>query len=94
MSENDNIFNRSDIFIENRESIRVTGVTDVDSFDDYSVNVKTQKGSVIIGGEQLKINKLDIESAELSVDGIINSIIYEENAQKPSGNSFFGKFFN
>ena len=94
MTENENIFNRSDIFIENRESIRITGVTDVDSFDDDTVRVKTQKGDILIGGEQLKINKLDIESAELSIEGIINSIIYEESAAKPAGGSFFGKFFS
>ena len=87
----ENIFNESNIFIENRAKTRITGVIDVDNFDDINISVKTDKGYIIIGGEELKINKLDVESGELHIEGKFNSLIYNESVK--SEGSIFGRIF-
>ena len=87
----ENIFNESNIFIENRAKTRITGVIDVDNFDDFNISVKTDKGYIIIGGEELKINKLDVESGELHIEGKFNSLIYNESVK--SEGSIFGRIF-
>lgn len=87
----ENIFNESNIFIENRAKTRITGVIDVDNFDDFNISVKTDKGYIIIGGEELKINKLDVESGELHIEGKFNSLMYNESIK--SEGSIFGRIF-
>ena len=87
----ENIFNESKIFIENRAKTRISGVSDVDNFDDINISVKTDKGYIIIGGEELKINKLDVESGELHIEGKFNSLIYNESVK--SEGSIFGRIF-
>ena len=87
----ENVFNESNIFIENRAKIRITGVIDVDNFDDFNISVKTDKGYIIIGGEELKINKLDVESGELHIEGKFNSLIYNESVKQDG--SIFSRIF-
>lgn len=91
MNDSENMYTHSDLFIENREKLRLTGVKDVDNFDDDTISVKTQKGDMVIGGEALKIAKLDVESGELLIDGTIHSVFYTENHTQKSG-SVFGRF--
>ena len=92
MNENETMYSQSNLYIENREKLRLTGVKDVDNFDDSNISVQTQKGEVVISGEQLSISKLDVESGELFVEGTINSFFYHEtNISKNS--SVFGRFF-
>ena len=91
MSENENLYTQSNLFIENRQKLRLTGVKDVDNYDEEAVSVQTQQGDLVIHGQNLKITKLDVESVELLVDGLISSFFYQENvAQKPA--SLFGRF--
>ena len=92
MIENESIYTQSNIYIENREKLRLTGVKDVDNFDDDTISVQTQKGDVVIGGEQLKISKLDVESGELLVEGVFHSLFYNERAVQKNS-SFLSKLF-
>ena len=89
MNENENVYTQSNLYIENREKLRLTGVIDVDNFDDFNIGVKTHNGDVIISGSNLKIAKLDVESGELLVEGIVNSLLYNETQAKTG--SFFGR---
>ena len=90
MNENENVYLQSNIYVENREKIRVSGVQDVDNFSEESISVKTQKGDLMIGGEGLKITKLDVESGELLIDGSLHSLFYNDNALQKT-TSFFGR---
>ena len=89
MNDNESLYSESNIFLENRSKIRITGVKDVDSFDDFNISVKTQKGDLIIGGEELKISKLDVESGELLIEGVFNSLFYNDNSSSKKG--MFGR---
>lgn len=80
------------IFIENREKIRVSGVIDVRSFNENSVYVETELGELLINGENLRINKLNLDQFELIVEGYILSIEYDEKG-KHSGKGLLGRMF-
>lgn len=83
---------RSNIMIENREKINLTGVVDIHSFDDELVLVETNLGIITLKGINLKINKLNLDSNELSVEGKINSLNYSENMEQKKAN-MIGKLF-
>lgn len=73
------------IIVENREKISITGVNDVLSFDDQIVIIDTELGMLTIKGEDLRINKLSLDTTEVSIDGTINSINYSEKQNKGTG---------
>lgn len=66
------------IVLENREKLSISGVLDVLSFDDQIVILETELGLLHIKGENLRINKLSIDTSEVIVEGRINSINYSE----------------
>ena len=68
MNQNNIIQN---IILESREKLTITGVLDVLSFDDQIVIVETQLGLLTIKGEDLRINKLSIDSSEVIIEGEI-----------------------
>ena len=59
------------LVLENREKLNVSGVNDVLSFDDQVVIMETELGLLTIKGENLKINKLSIDTSEVIVEGRI-----------------------
>ena len=69
---------------KNREGVRVCGVIDVDSFDEYGVVMKTSMGGLSVEGENIRISLLDIDSGVLEIDGRIDGVLYfdENKAQK------------
>lgn len=85
------VYNENNIFIENRAKIRITGVVDVDTFDDYNISIKTEDGFMVVGGEELKIIKLDVESGELLIEGKFNSLFYNETIKNDG--SLLAKLF-
>ena len=69
--------------LENRERLGITGVEKVDSFNDELVILATNKGKLTIKGINLSISKLNVEEGKLTVNGMINSLLFSENtAQK------------
>lgn len=83
---------KSNIMIENRERVNLTGVIDIHSFDDELVLVETNLGIITLKGINLKINKLNLDSNELSVEGKVNSLGYSENMEQKKSN-MIGKLF-
>ncbi|MBZ4645083.1 MAG: hypothetical protein PWR27_1244 [Petroclostridium sp.] len=82
------------LVMENREKLSVTGVIDVESFDEEGIILHTELGVLIIKGEELHINKLDIDSGELAIEGDISSCTYtDEDNMKSKGLGFLGKMF-
>ncbi len=80
------------IIMENREKISVTGVIDIHSFDDELVLAQTDLGILTIKGDDLKMNKLNLENNELIVEGQIVAVAYSDVASaKKSG--FMNKLF-
>lgn len=66
------------LILENRRTLTATGVSNVDSFDEQTVVARTDLGDLVIHGEKLHIDKLNIESGEMTLDGEISSMAYAE----------------
>ena len=71
------------LVLEDRARLSVTGVLDVDSFDDRQIVAKTVKGMLILRGSDLHIDALSLDTGNLTVTGLITELGYEESA--PSG---------
>ena len=89
--QEDNIF-RHNLIIENREKIAITGVLDVISFDEDVIVSETEMGVLIIKGENLHVNSLNLEKKEMIIEGLLLSLAYEEKGQTERS-SLFGKIF-
>lgn len=73
------------VHMENRSLLTVTGVTDVGCFNEHEVALQTDAGDMAIEGENLHITRLDLENGQVSVEGDIGLIEYEEPVQKKKG---------
>ena len=83
---------RHNAILEDRQRLMLTGVTDVDSFDEKLVELFTQLGELTIRGKNLHVNEMSLESGELTVEGDIQALIYgEKDRSKKLG--FIGKLF-
>lgn len=81
------------LILENRGKLSISGVLDVLSFDDQIVIVETELGLLNVKGENLRINKLSIDTSEVIVEGDIASLAYSEKDYEKKGASLFGKIF-
>ena len=68
--------------LENRKLLRLSGVTDIDSFDEGQIMLFTQLGELVIKGRELHVNELSVEKGELTVEGDIWSLSYGEKNRK------------
>ena len=75
--------------MESREKLFLTGVEDIDSFDENEILAYTSEGLLCIKGKDLHINRLSVEEGELLVNGEIDSLVYSNTMQSKGG--FFGK---
>lgn len=81
------------IILENRGKLTITGVLDVLSFDDEIAILETELGLLTIKGENIKVNKVSLESADVVIEGEIRSLEYSnKNIDKNKGN-FISKIF-
>lgn len=78
------------LILENRKSLTATGVSNVDSFDEQTVVAYTDMGELVIKGKDLQINKLNVETGELTISGEVSSMQYAE--PQPQG-GFFSRLF-
>lgn len=77
--------------LDGRESLTVSGVEDVERFDETGIVMSTAAGTLVITGEDLHIGKLSLDGGELHVDGRIDSLAYED--QGPSRGGLLGRLF-
>jgi sporulation protein YabP len=76
--------------LHDRQSLSVSGVRDVDSFDEETVVMYTDLGELTVKGVGLHIHRLNIESGDVSVEGKVDSLYYTEPRMQ---GGFFGKLF-
>lgn len=73
------------VIMENRNTLSVSGVSDVDSFDGTTVVVYTALGELTVRGDGLQIQRLNVETGDLSLTGTIDSLAYAENTSRRGG---------
>lgn len=90
-SINSNII--QNLILENRSKLSVSGVLDVLSFDDQIIIIETELGLLTVKGDNLRINKLSIDTSEVIVEGEIISLTYSNKDLEKKNESFLGKIF-
>ncbi len=78
--------------LKNREKLSLDGVLEVLSFDEGGVHLKTALGNLVLEGEGLHITKLLLDTGDVTVEGKISALFYEEGRGK-SRSSFLGRLF-
>ena len=69
--------------LNQRKSLTMDGVTEVVSFDDEAVILRTALGMLTVHGQQLQLKTLTLEGGQVAVEGSIAALIYEE--PRPAG---------
>lgn len=64
--------------LNERSKLTLTGVTEVVSFEEDGVILKTALGTLIVQGRQLQLKTLSLEGGQVDVTGSISALIYEE----------------
>lgn len=67
--------------LSERKNLTMTGVTEVVSFDETAVILQTSLGLLIVQGQQLQLKNLSLEGGQVSVEGTISALSYEEPRQ-------------
>lgn len=79
------------ILLEGREQLTVSGVEEVESFDENTIVMLTSRGTLVVRGEELHIEKLSLDGGDLRVEGSIDSLTYEDGGRERGG--LFSRLF-
>lgn len=79
------------IILEEREQLSVSGVEEVESFDENTIIMDTGRGTLIVRGTGLHIEKLSLDGGDLKVEGDIDSLTYEDGGREKGG--FLSRLF-
>ena len=64
--------------LKERRALTMTGVTEVVSFEEHAVVLRTALGTLIVQGRELQLKTLSLEGGQVAVEGSISALIYEE----------------
>lgn len=79
------------LILEEREALSVSGVEEVESFDENTIVMYTCKGALVVRGEGLHIEKLSLDGGDLKVEGTIDALTYEDGVREKGG--LFSRLF-
>ena len=79
------------LILEDRKRLSVSGVQDVDCFDESMVALFTNMGKMVIRGGNLHVNSFDVESGEFSMEGDI--AVLEYTGEEKGKASFLSRLF-
>lgn len=65
--------------LKERRQLTMTGVSEVVSFEDNAVVLLTTLGTLVVHGQQLQLKNLSQDGGQVSVEGTISALIYEES---------------
>ena len=69
------------LVLDGRNKLSVTGVTDVLSFDEGAVLLRTEMGILTVQGSDLQLKQLSPEGGAVAVEGQIVALFYEQPRQ-------------
>lgn len=92
MAEEKKRTGRHTLTMEERERLRIGGVLEVLSFDEEGVMMETTCGLLLLKGNGIHIGRLDLDSGDVTVEGMIDSITYSDGTFTEK-HSILGKLF-
>lgn len=79
MAEQQNLPHK--LTLDERKSLTMTGVTEVVSFDEGTVVLRTCLGTLLVQGQELQLKNLTLDGGNVAVEGHISALSYEEPRQ-------------
>ena len=79
------------VILEGREKLSISGVIDVQSFDEEQVLLETVRGMLVVRGLGLHVERLQLEAGELIVEGEVGLVEYDDSVQPRGG--LLGRLF-
>lgn len=76
--------------LNERKELTMTGATEVISFDDSTVVLRTCLGTLVVQGQELQLKTLSLEGGQVAVEGSISTLIYEESRQSSRWRRWLG----
>lgn len=73
------------ILLEERNRLTISGVEEVESFDESTITMHTNRGMLVVRGEGLHIEKLSLDGGDLKVEGMVECLQYEEDTSSVGG---------
>lgn len=69
--------------LNERQHLSMTGVSEVVSFDETGIVLRTELGLLVIRGQELQLKTLSLEGGQVVVEGAVEALHYEQ--ARPAG---------
>lgn len=92
-SSNKGTVQEHDVIMRSRKLLDITGVKQVESFDNEEFLLETVMGFLAIRGQNLQMKNLDVEKGVVSIKGRVYDISYLDEHQTEKAKGFFSKLF-
>ena len=79
--------------VNNRKGVEISGVKEVDSFDNEEFLLETVMGYLIVRGQNLQLKNLDVSEGLVSIKGKIYELSYVDEQHQEKAKGFFSKLF-
>ena len=74
----------------NRKTLDITGVSNVESFDNEEFLLETECGFLTVRGQNLHMKNLNLDQGLVSIEGLIHSLIYLDGNTGSKSKGLFG----
>ncbi|HLO10638.1 MAG TPA: sporulation protein YabP [Pseudoneobacillus sp.] len=82
-----------DVIMRGRRLLDITGVKQVESFDNEEFLLETVMGILAIRGQNLQMKNLDVDKGIVSIKGKIFDLVYLDEHHGEKAKGFFSKLF-
>ncbi|MGK0468994.1 sporulation protein YabP [Clostridium sp.] len=84
---------KSSLMLENRNKLNISGIIEVINFNENQILLNTNVGTMIIKGQDLKMNKLDVQNGDVVITGKVDSFVYTSDKSKAKKDSIISRLF-
>ncbi|WP_028560715.1 sporulation protein YabP [Paenibacillus pinihumi] len=85
---------RQELKMLNRKLLEISGVSNVESFDNEEFLLDTDCGFLAIKGQNLHIKHLNLEQGLVAIEGLVHSLAYlDGQGTTVKSKGLFGKLF-
>ncbi len=82
------------IILENRRKLSVSGIEEVESFNEEEIILRVLSGgALVVKGYELHINKLNVDTGDVSITGEVTAMDYVEQSGKAKGPGLLSRLF-
>ena len=84
---------KSNLTLENRRKLTINGVIEVINFNENQILLNTDVGTMLVKGQGLKMNKLDVQNGDVIITGKVDSFVYTSEKSKVKKDSVIARLF-